>query len=146
MISCHDVAAYFLSKVDEESGDSISNLKLQKLLYYAQGLHLAMHGKPLFPEQIEAWTHGPVVPACYHAFKQHGAEPISTPQGFDPASIPPEVAEFLDEVYEVYGQFSAWRLRDMTHEEAPWQSAAETGGVISHESLREYFATRLVDG
>jgi uncharacterized phage-associated protein len=146
MISCHDVAAYFLSKVDEESGDSISNLKLQKLLYYAQGLHIAMNGEPLFPEQIEAWTHGPVVPACYHAFKQHGSEPIPTPDGFDPASIPPDIAEFLDEVYAVYGQFSAWRLRDMTHEEAPWLSASATGGEISHEILREFFATRLVDG
>ena len=61
MANCHDVAAYILAKQDDDSGDLISNLKLQKLAYYAQGFCLAMHGRPLFPEAIKAWKHGPVV-------------------------------------------------------------------------------------
>jgi uncharacterized phage-associated protein len=67
-----DVANYFLSKADPEAGDVISNLKLQKLLYYAQGFHLAIYGERLFIEQIKAWKHGPVVPDIYHHFKKHG--------------------------------------------------------------------------
>jgi uncharacterized phage-associated protein len=59
MMPACSVAKYFVSLVDEEAGDSISNLKLQKLLYYAQGAHLALHNTPLFPEAIEAWTRGP---------------------------------------------------------------------------------------
>ena len=47
-LSCYDVAEYFLSKTDEEAGDVISNLKLQKLVYYAQGFSLAVNDEPLF--------------------------------------------------------------------------------------------------
>src|SRR5450631_518283 len=60
MLTARAVADYFLSLVDEEAGDSLSNLKLQKLVYYAQGFSLALTGKRLFDEAIEAWEHGPV--------------------------------------------------------------------------------------
>ena len=69
MLSCDDAAKYFLAQVSEDAGDLISNLKLQKLLYYAQGFHLALYDQPLFPEAIEAWTHGPVVPDLYRHYK-----------------------------------------------------------------------------
>jgi uncharacterized phage-associated protein len=68
MLSCYDVAQYFLAKAGEDAGDLISNLKLQKLVYYAQGFALVLLKKPLFPQCIEAWIHGPVVPALYHAY------------------------------------------------------------------------------
>ncbi len=75
-MTAHEIAKYFVSLVDEEAGDSISNLKVQKLLYYAQGGYLAFHDEPLFPEAIKAWAHGPVVPQVYHEYKQYGAGPI----------------------------------------------------------------------
>ncbi|MDB6118895.1 MAG: putative prophage protein, partial [Verrucomicrobiaceae bacterium] len=75
-----DVAKYFLSKADaDEAGDVISNLKLQKLLYYAQGFHLALTGAPLFEEDIQAWVHGPVVREVWQAFNQYGANGIPAP-------------------------------------------------------------------
>lgn len=55
MLTCFDAADYFLSKIDEDAGDVITNLKLQKLVYYAQGFSLALCGRPLFAERIEAW-------------------------------------------------------------------------------------------
>ncbi len=144
MLSCFDVANYFLSLVDETAGDGISNLKLQKLVYYGQGFSLALTGEPLFSEPIEAWTHGPVVPALYHEYKRYGSGSIPTPLDFDAATIPEDTAELLDEVYNVYGQFSAWKLRDMTHEELPWKNAQSLDGkTISHEALGNYFGTRL---
>lgn len=54
----------------QEHGEPLTNLKLQKLLYYAKGWYLALYDKPLFNDKIEAWVHGPVVPSIYHAFKQ----------------------------------------------------------------------------
>jgi uncharacterized phage-associated protein len=69
-MKAQDVAEYFLTLVDDEAGDSLSNLKLQKLVYYAQGFHLALTEKPLFDEAIEAWEHGPVVPGLYHKLKR----------------------------------------------------------------------------
>lgn len=59
-----DVAAYFLWLDNEREGDGISNMKLQKPAYYAQGFHLALFDTALFDERVEAWDHGPVVPHC----------------------------------------------------------------------------------
>ena len=142
MLTCFDVADYFLSKTDEEAGDVISNLKLQKLVYYAQGFTLAVTGNPLFNEPIEAWQHGPVVPDLYHKYKDHGAYGIPAPTNVDFSKFSSEIKEILDEVYDVYGQFSAWKLRNMTHEEAPWKNT-EKGDVISLSSMSEYFKTQI---
>jgi len=143
MINCFDVAAYFLSLAEEDAGDLISNLKLQKLVYYAQGFHLAVFDKPLFPEDIQAWEHGPVVPELYHHYKHHGAGPIPPPEVFDFSILNKDNRELLDEVYSVLGQFSAWKLRNMTHEEPPWREAYNGNGLITHESMREYFKTLI---
>ena len=83
MLTCHDVANYFLALVDEDAGDTISNMKLQKLVYYAQGFYLALYGKPLFPERIEAWDQGPVIPELYRRFEKFGAKAIEKPEEVD---------------------------------------------------------------
>jgi len=144
MNTAAEIANYFLSLVDTEAGDSMSNLKLQKLVYYAQGFHLAITGKPLFEDAIMAWEHGPVIPSLYHSFKQHGAESIPPPEnGVDTAKYSVETREILDEVFSVYGQFSAWKLRNMTHEEPPWKEVYSTDSPIRHETMRQYFSTLL---
>jgi uncharacterized phage-associated protein len=142
MLSCYDIAQYFLAKVDEDAGDLLSNLKLQKLMYYAQGCALALLDRPLFPEPIEVWVHGPVVPALYHEYKGSGAGPIPPPTVLDFAKYDHETRDLLDEVYAVYGQFSAWKLRNMTHQEPPWCKTPE-GQAISHDILRAYFKTKV---
>lgn len=143
MLSCFDVAKYFLAQASEDAGDLISNLKLQKLLYYAQGFHLALYDKPLFPEPIEAWIHGPVVPALYEYYKKYGAGAIDYPRDVDFSIYDDETRSFLDEVYSVFGQFSAWKLRNMTQEEYPWKLAVQNNSEISHKSMKEYFKTQL---
>ena len=142
------VADYFLTRVEEEAGDSLSNLKLQKLVYYAQGFHLALYDKPLISEMIQAWEHGPVIPELYHSYKIYGSQPIPRPDGIDFDEYSPEETELLDEVFEVYGQFSAWKLRSMTHSEPPWREAYDRcpSSEISHESMKAFFRTRLADG
>lgn len=143
-LTCLDVAEYFLSKTDEEAGDVISNLKLQKLVYYAQGFNLAINGCPLFNEPIEAWQHGPVCPCLYHHYKNFGSNGIPVPVDLAFEKFSDSEKELLDEVYSVYGQFSAWKLRNMTHEEAPWKETP-VRQVISHESMKNFFQTRLND-
>lgn len=145
MFSCHNVAKYFLSLTDEDAGDLVSNLKLQKLVYYAQGFHLALYDEPLFEERIEAWTHGPVVPELYRAYKDFGANAIPRPTDMDFSIYDERTRELLDEVYQVHGQFSAWKLRSMTHDEPPWKTAIANGGIITPSSMKEFFKTQLVD-
>ena len=101
MLSCYDVAQYFLAKADEDAGDLMSNLKLQKLVYYAQGFALVLWDKSLFPERIEAWIHGPVVPALYREYKSYGAEAIPSPRELDFSKYDQETRDLLDEVYAV---------------------------------------------
>ncbi|MBT9312155.1 Panacea domain-containing protein [Leptothoe kymatousa] len=142
MFSVIDIACYFLCLPDENAGDLISNLKLQKLLYYAQGFHLALYTSKLFQEDIRAWEHGPVVPDAYHEFKEFGSSAIPAPEVMDFGIFDPETEELLDEVYAVYGQFSAWKLRNMTHEESPWKDTS-INEVISPKKMRDYFKTQL---
>jgi uncharacterized phage-associated protein len=139
MMPAHDVAKYFVSLVDEEAGDSITNLKLQKLLYYAQGVNLALNDVCLFPDPIEAWIHGPVVPNVYRAYKQHGGEAIPV-ERVNLDMYPADIRELLDEVDQVFGQFSAAKLRAMTHNEPPWKETPP-GLVISPDSMKMYFKT-----
>jgi uncharacterized phage-associated protein len=143
-LKAQDVADYFLANVDEEGGDNITNLKLQKLLYYAQGFHVAMHGgETLFPEAVVAWNHGPVVRPVWSRYKHLGSSAIARPTSYQADAYAPEVSELLDAVYATYGQFTATRLRQMTHEESPWKLTRRSE-TIRVELLQDYF-TKLVE-
>ncbi len=143
MLTCHDVANYFLSLSDEDAGDLISNLKLQKLVYYAQGFHLALFDKSLFKEEIEAWMHGPVIPDLYHRFKDCGSGAITLDVPFDRSVFTTDQISLLNDVYQSYGQYSAWKLRNLTHEEQPWSDVADSRGEITCDSMSDYFKTQL---
>lgn len=138
MATAKQVAEFFLTVTDSEVGDLISNLKLQKLVYYAQGFHLAMYNKPFFEEPILAWEHGPVVESLYHEYKEHGSNGIPSPENFEIEIFNPDQIELLKEVYDVYGQFSAWKLRNMTHSERPWIET-QKNKPISQELMTEFF-------
>jgi uncharacterized phage-associated protein len=147
MNTCFDVANYFIKRQDPDAGDLMSNMKVQKLVYYAQGFCLAITGMPLFDERIEAWDHGPVCVPLYHEYKQFEAGPIPIPYDVDALSIFSEdIHEILDMVQIYYGQFSAWKLRNLTHGEEPWMKAFAKGRCeISHDDMRNYFKTQLTE-
>lgn len=143
MLSCYDVANFFLAQANEEIGDLISNLKLQKLTYYAQGFCLAVNDEPFFPEEIEAWTHGPVIPELYYHYKEYKSNAIPSPTNLDFSVYDQNTTDFLNEIYSVFAQFSAWKLRNMTHDEPPWRNVAREAGVISHAAMKKYFLTQI---
>ena len=132
-----------LDNVFEGQGELMSNMKLQKMLYYEQGFHLAVFGTPLFEEEIEAWMYGPVVPSVYEVYKDCGYN------GIDPGNIEDIVLSdkeqaLFDEVYKVYGAFSAIGLMNMTHQESPWKNTPTgVGSVISKDKMTEFFLTRI---
>jgi uncharacterized phage-associated protein len=136
------VADYILILSNPDEGDLISHLKLQKLLYYCQGFHLAIHDTPLFTEPIFHWEHGPVVEAVYRQFNQYGSDALPIPQNLDLSQLTSVQIESIQEVYDVYGQFSAWKLRQMTHDEEPWLTTKD-GEEISHVVLKRFFKSRL---
>lgn len=136
------VAKWFLAHnrnaMNDEGAEYISNLKLQKLLYYAQGSFLAVTGDPLFNDDIVAWQHGPVVESIYHQYKSNGANGIIFDEDFDFSVFSKEENELLTEVYDTFGQYSAWKLRNMTHSESPWLETPQNG-IIPKEKIKEYF-------
>ncbi len=71
-----DIANKIIANTDIHQGETISNLKLQKMLYYMQGFFIAVFDKKLFEEPIEAWQYGPVVRAVYFHFKEFGPAAI----------------------------------------------------------------------
>ena len=120
----------------------MSNLKLQKLLYYAQGYHLALYRTPLFDERICAWDYGPVIPEVYHAYKKYGRQAIPCPVDIDLSVLTDSARNLIRDIYEEYGQYEASVLMHFTHEEPPWQNTARRD-VITHELLTAYFSTQL---
>lgn len=140
-----NIAEYFLWKAQEDDQELLSNMKLQKLIYYAQGLHLSLNDSELFEEKVEAWTYGPVVSELYHIYKEHASRGIPANPDFDPLSIDQDTRDFLDEIYEVFGQFSAIRLMELAHSDECWQDVA-IGDEITVDSMKGCFEKYLNNG
>jgi uncharacterized phage-associated protein len=104
--------------------DPLTHLRLQKLLYYAQAWSLVVRQSELFPEDVQAWRDGPVVPVVYHALPDgEGANAIPANHLADAPDPTPEDAEFVRRVWQAYNPYSALKLSAMTHEETPWLKA-----------------------
>ncbi len=133
-----------LQKFDSDSGDVITNMKAQKLLYYAQGVNYALNCAPLFDDDFEAWTHGPVIARLYRALKKFENRQIKMPnqENFDDSIFSDAQLTAIVRTYNTFGQFSAWKLRDMTHQEAPWMNT-KPGEIIPKSAIEQYFTTRF---
>lgn len=144
--SALDVANWFLAWAESQDAE-LSNLKLQKLLYYAQGHFLAQNGEPLFDDEIQAWAHGPVVPEVYRTFKSGGSNALDPNQFLD-ASFNwdnyRDVEQHLMQVWNTYGHFAAWALRERTHRETPWVESFQDGILnleIDRSKMRSFFSS-----
>ncbi len=134
-----DIANKIL-KYGADNEELITNLKLQKLLYYMQGFHLAYFGTPLFDSDIEAWQYGPVVPAVYYKYSEKGANGIQ-PEG-DTINLEDQEEKLFNQVLKVYGDYSAIGLMNMTHAETPWKSTM-LKHIITKDILKNFFKKRL---
>ena len=153
-LSALDVARWFLMRnnvnVKQYDEEMLTHLKIQKLLYYAQGVFLAYTGSKLFDEDIYAWDHGPVVRQVYDAYKVFGPDPIKCePTGddstiFEKVAQDPRIGEVLETVHNFYGKYSAWRLREMTHDEKPWRQTPRNE-IISEELIKDYFSKEVLE-
>lgn len=117
-----DIANLYVELANSLPNDSIDNLKLNKLCYFAQAWAETKLGYKLFPEEVEAWHHGPVVPSVYHAFKICGKRPIEEPTyHFDESVLTSDELSLLTDVYMTYGKYTSWSLANKTHApDSPW--------------------------
>lgn len=142
-----EIAKKIIANTDESQGEIISNLKLQKILYYMQGFFIAVFDKKLFDEEFEAWQYGPVVRTMYNHFKDFGSGAITLKEGEQIVELTEEENELFKEVMLEYGQFSAIKLMNMTHAELPWKKVFNENpqGEISYDLLKEYFKTQIIE-
>jgi uncharacterized phage-associated protein len=132
-----DIANYFIL-TGRQADRPVTNMKLQKLIYYAQGWYMALHnGLTLFEEDFKRWDFGPVCPPVYNKFKKSGAQPILEPyDGVHP--IEPQVKAFLDKIWKLYGKYTAVQLSELSHRETPWLVTPQFE-TISKTGLYSYF-------
>lgn len=139
-----DIANLYVQLANDIPNDSIDNLKLNKLCYYAQAWTLARLGYPLFDDPIEAWKYGPVIPAVYNAFKACGRMPVYEPTySFDEARLSSEELSLLTDVYLTYGKYSSTGLIEKTHEAgSPWRQVykEQENNQIGETLLTAYFS------
>lgn len=141
-----DIANKIILNTDVEKGDIISNLKLQKLLYYMEGYHLAFFESSLFEDPIEAWTYGPVVTKVYHRFKANGPGGLELEGDISELALEEEEEDMFSQVMNEYGKFNAIKLMEMTHRELPWKEAFDKPDKrINRDSMKNYFKT-MIDG
>lgn len=152
-----DVSRYVIN-YSNEKGYGVSNLKLQKLLYFIQAYFLVEMGVQCFKQPIQAWNFGPVVPEAYHEFKIFGCADIPTinkytsvdldggklkitSKTFSIYSINAEHRSAIDRIIDHFKDHAASDLVYITHNQKPWKDAFKKGQntEISIESIRSYF-------
>lgn len=145
MARVKDVARYFIDLSVESTPYAITPLKLQKLLYYAQGFHLMRTNRRLFRAELEAWVHGPVVREIYTAYKEHGYHTIPSRRfvnEIDPLTgelkLSLEEIRTIEDVWAYFGNLDGKTLEELTHQEDPWLNT-EINDEIDIELIREYF-------
>lgn len=152
-----DVSRYVINYSNDKNYN-ISNLKLQKLLYFIQAFFVVMkNGTPCFSERIEAWNFGPVVPEAYREFKCYGSGSIPYIHSylvfdggslwnlhrkeFDKGVLKKEDRDRICKVVDTFAKYTATDLVGLTHRQAPWKKAyrPQENNEITLESIREYF-------
>lgn len=143
MATAFDVAQYILSKYE-----SVSAMKLQKLVFYSQAWSLVWDDAPIFGNKIEAWANGPVVRDLYDAHRGKFQVDKNTFEALARGELSVEQIETIDTVLGSYGSKSPQWLSDQTHAEAPWKIAREglSDGErgereISLASMAEFYTT-----
>ncbi len=149
------VIAYAFVQKGIEEGKFVTQMKLQKMVYFAHGYHLARYNEPLIREEFEAWKFGPVVPSIYQSYKLYGsdmiidtgliAKPVN--EGNKPEEFPPSVLEAIDYTWQVTKKLTANNLSLWSHlEGSPWAQVYNpnyTSQVIRNDSIKEYFQMLL---
>ncbi|MDO8059413.1 DUF4065 domain-containing protein ['Crotalaria aegyptiaca' phytoplasma] len=128
-INVFNVAQFFVNK-----DKKINKTKIQKLLYYAQGYYLAQYNKVLFPDAIEAWPYGPVIPSVYaETLKQEFQKQYYLDFSSQMTNFPisEEQKAILEQVFDDFGQLSDVQLIEKTHEESPWKETYDPHKLYS---------------
>lgn len=155
-ITFQKIADYFIA-LSNATQNLITNLKLQKLVYYTQAWYLAIKKEPLFKEDFQAWVHGPVLPDLYFIYKDCKWNPIVrddlTPEKLESieAEFDQELKEHLKLIVDEYFGMTAYDLERLTHNEDPWLRARDgltidqpSDKIIEKDWIINYYSKYVV--
>ncbi|WP_261789722.1 Panacea domain-containing protein [Treponema pectinovorum] len=136
--SALDIAKYVINHEHLQDRE-ISNLRLQKLLYFIQAKVLIKTGNPCFDDEMQAWEFGPVVPVVYHEYKIFGGMDIT--DEFLIPHITREISSCIIEMLDDCANYPTFQLVNITHAQSPWKNARAKGdkSIITIESIKDYF-------
>ena len=139
MYSALDVSRYIIDRC-KKKGYGISNLKLQKILYFVQTEFLVVLNTPCFFESIEAWESGPVVPEVYQKYKMYCGGNIPSIKPIQSIVIAGGAQKLIYGVVDECGKYSESKLTEITHHQSPWKNAVQRrDNTIPNTVIREYF-------
>jgi len=146
MYSASIIAKEFVKKAND-LGRPITQMQLQKMLYFAQGYYLAKYDESLIKEGFQAWKFGPVIPRIYDIYKFFGSYPITSNPDyftFEQEVCPDETAmESVEYTWNATSHLTAMQLSNWTHlEGSPWAKAYkpnDTGIFIDNDVIKDYF-------
>ncbi|MDY4813078.1 MAG: DUF4065 domain-containing protein [Ruminococcus sp.] len=139
MAEAINIANYIINEYTKQD-ITITNLKLQKMLYYIQGYSLKKFNEKAFSSEIRNWPYGPVIPDVYFEFNGYRGNPIYLDQDFDIKSIAisGELKSIVDDIIDRCKDERAFDLVKKTHAEEPWKNT-EQNEIITEKSMKEYF-------
>lgn len=133
------IAEYIIGYAKERNY-AISNLKLQKILYFLQAQFLVSFNFPCFAETIEAWDLGPVVRNVYNKYRRYGSANIYSGNLDLENLIPNREIQTIRLIIDRCSNYSANQLVDITHNQDPWRNAYYGGNkIIYNEDIQKYF-------
>ncbi|EHK2406173.1 DUF4065 domain-containing protein [Clostridium perfringens] len=130
-----DIANYIVN-VSIEKNEAITNLKLQKILYYTEAAFLVEANKTCFYEDFEHWRHGPVIPEVYSKFRKYLNSKITDKQPITKIDDSDKI--IINKVIDSNIGIDAWELVKRTHNEKPWKET-DTNEIISKISIKKFF-------
>jgi uncharacterized phage-associated protein len=159
-MSCELIALHLVQRAEREGIDDMTQLKLQKMLYYIQGYHMALYGTKAFSAPIKAYDNGPVVSSFYGVLKEHvpsrkvvTSAILCTALGLSGVlCLEEDLLNISNKVFDELGSKTALELRQMTHEESPWIAHQTSsypdkadGEEITEMELMDYFSPLVTE-
>lgn len=139
MFSAHNVAIYIINWCLDHNVQ-ITNLKLQKLLYFVQGEYSKTKGSRLIADDFYAWQLGPVVPTVYAEYSIFSSSVL--PIQKQSVSFSSGDIEVIDTILQRYAYQTTWGLVELSHQQDPWKYHHEIFGdkaLIPYKSIVDYF-------
>ena len=130
----------YIIRYAADQGKSVTNLKLQKTLYYVQGYALRCYPEVAFDDEIYNWQYGPVVPRVYFAYSPYGSNPLTMDESIVLPHLLTKVARLFNQVIDMCLCISARQLVEKTHHEDPWAETTRNQ-VISQDAMTRFFCS-----